>query len=32
MFGLKVAAAILVINQVPALGAIINKNYFGGSN
>ena len=29
MFGLKVAAVILVINQVPAIGAIINKNYFG---
>ena len=28
MFGLKVAAVILVINQVPAIGAIINKNYF----
>ena len=28
MFGLKVAAVILVINQVPATGAIINKNYF----
>lgn len=30
MFGLKVALVILVINQVPAIGAIINKNYFGG--
>lgn len=29
MFALKVAAVILVINQVPAIGAIINKNYFG---
>ena len=27
-FALKVAAVILVINQVPAIGAIINKNYF----
>jgi len=28
MFGLKVAVVILVINQVPAIGALINKNYF----
>lgn len=28
MFGLKVAAVIFVINQVPAFGALINKNYF----
>ena len=28
MFGLKVAAVMLVINQVPTLSAIINKNYF----
>lgn len=31
MFAVKVAAVILVINQVPAIGAIINKNYFGGN-
>lgn len=31
MFAVKVAAVILVINQVPAIGAIINKNYFGAS-
>lgn len=29
MFGLKVAAVILVINQVPAIAAVINKNYLG---
>jgi len=28
MFTLKVAGAILVISQVPAVGAVINKNYF----
>lgn len=28
MFAAKVALVILVINQVPAIGAIINKNYF----
>jgi len=27
-FAAKVALVILVINQVPAIGAIINKNYF----
>jgi hypothetical protein len=27
-FALKVAAVMLVINQVPAIGAVINKNYF----
>jgi hypothetical protein len=31
MFGAKVALVILVINQVPAIGAIINKNYFGST-
>lgn len=31
VFAAKVALAILVINQVPAIGAIINKNYFSGS-
>lgn len=30
-FALKVAAVILVINQVPMLAGIINKNYFGGN-
>jgi hypothetical protein len=30
-FAAKVALVILVINQIPALGGIINKNYFGGS-
>jgi len=28
-FALKVAAVILVINQIPPLAAIVNKNYFG---
>lgn len=28
MFAVKVAAVILVINQVPAIAAIINRNYF----
>lgn len=28
MFALKVAAVLLVINQVPAISAVINKNYF----
>jgi len=27
-FAAKVALVILVINQVPAVSAIINKNYF----
>lgn len=27
-FALKVAAVILVINQVPAIAQIINRNYF----
>jgi hypothetical protein len=30
-FAAKVAVVILVINQIPMLGGIINKNYFGGS-
>lgn len=29
IFAAKVALVILVINQVPAISAIINKNYFG---
>lgn len=32
IFVAKVGLAILVINQVPAIGAIINKNYFSGSS
>lgn len=28
MFGLKVAAVILIINQVPAVAGLINRNYF----
>jgi hypothetical protein len=28
MFGLKVAVAILVINQIGPLSDIVNKNYF----
>lgn len=31
MFGLKVAVVILVINQIPAIGGIINKNYFAAA-
>ena len=31
MFGLKVAAVMLVIAQIPAIGAIINKNYFASA-
>lgn len=30
MFALKVYLAILVMNQIPALGAIVNKNYVSG--
>lgn len=30
-FAAKVALVILVINQIPALSGIINKNYFGGN-
>lgn len=30
-FAAKVALAILIINQIPALSGIVNKNYFGGS-
>ena len=29
MFALKVAAVILVINQIPPIKEIINKQYFG---
>jgi hypothetical protein len=28
MFAAKVALVMLVINQIPAVNAIINKNYF----
>ena len=28
MFAVKVAAVLLVINQIPALNSVINKNYF----
>lgn len=28
MFALKVALTILIINQVPAISGIVNKNYF----
>lgn len=28
MFAVKVAAVLLVLNQIPAIGAVINKNYF----
>lgn len=31
IFGLKVAAVILVINQVPFIQGIIYKNYVGGA-
>lgn len=27
-FAIKVAVVILVLNQIPTLGNIINKNYF----
>lgn len=27
-FAFKVAVVLLVLNQIPAIGAIINKNYF----
>lgn len=27
-FAVKVAVVILILNQVPALAAIVNKNYF----
>ena len=30
IFALKVAATILILNQVPALNSIIQKNYFAG--
>ena len=30
MFALKVAAVILIINQVPAISGIVNRNYFAG--
>lgn len=28
-FAGKVALVMLVINQIPAIGQVINKNYFG---
>lgn len=28
IFTLKVAGALLLIAQIPAIGAVINKNYF----
>lgn len=31
MFAAKVALVMLVINQIPALGSIINKNYFASA-
>lgn len=31
-FALKVAAVMLVINQVPALAGIINRNYFASNS
>lgn len=32
MFAVKVAAVILVINQVPAIAGIINRNYFASNS
>lgn len=29
IFALKVAAVILVINQLPPVAGVINRNYFG---
>jgi hypothetical protein len=31
MFGLKVAVAMLVINQIPFVQDAVQKRYFGGS-
>jgi hypothetical protein len=31
-FAGKVALVILVINQIPALSGMLNKNYFGGNS
>ena len=31
MFGAKVALAILVINQISPLAAMLNKNYFASA-
>ena len=31
-FAAKVAIVILVINQIPVLSGIVNKNYFGSQS